>query len=216
MCKKPIIIYGASGHSKVVADIVNLEKNYSVFGYIDDFDKANHGAEFFGSRIVGGRNDLLRLRKEKNLESVIIAFGDNKKRLDLLKYLKKEGFNIVRACHPKSIVADDVQIGCGSVIAAGAIVNSASFVGQGVIINTGATVDHDCFINDGAHISPGCHLAGNVSVGKCTWVGIGSVVKENIMIGDNCIIGAGSVVLENIPNNTLAYGSPAINIKSLK
>ena len=99
-------------------------------------------------------------------------------------------------------------------IFAGAIINAFANVGVGCIINTAAVIEHDCIVNDFTHICPNVALAGGVSVGAKSWVGIGSQVKQLIKIGDNCLIGAGSTVIKNIPGNVTAFGSPAVVIKS--
>jgi acetyltransferase-like isoleucine patch superfamily enzyme len=55
-------------------------------------------------------------------------------------------------------------------------------------------------VRGGVHIAQGAHLAARVSVGRGSWVGIGSVVREGVHIGSDVMIGAGSVVLQDIPD----------------
>ncbi len=100
--------------------------------------------------------------------------------------------------HPKFVIAEQVEIGSGMVIMAGAIINCFIKIGNGCIINTDATIDHDNIIEDYVHISPGANLAGTVTVGKGTWIGIGSVVSNNISIVGNSTIGSGAVVMKDI------------------
>jgi len=205
--EQKVIIWGAAGHALVVADIMRLV-SYKVVGFIDDLNSERHKAEFCGSVILGGREQLESLRKQ-NLDQLIFGFGDCQARLKLSDIARQEGFRLARAIHPRSVVAMDVMVGDGTVIAAGAVVNPASSIGENVIINTNASIDHECVIADGAHVGPGVCLGGRVLVGRGSWIGIGAVVKDKLCIGSNSIVGAGAVVLNDIPDNVVAYGSPA-------
>jgi len=213
MSKTSILIYGASGHARVVTDIILLSKKYDIVGYIDDTAEKK-GEKFENSRILGTK-DLLDDLKSNGIKKAFVAVGDNKGRSKICKLLLEKGFELINLIHPKAVVAKDVKIGFGVVVMAGAIINSGSTIGNNVIVNTGATVDHDCNLMEGAHISPGVHLAGGVDVGRLSWVGIGSIVKDKMKIGDNCIVGAGSLVLDNIQDNMIAFGAPAKVIKKM-
>jgi acetyltransferase-like isoleucine patch superfamily enzyme len=57
------------------------------------------------------------------------------------------------------------------------------------------------------------HIAGNVSIGECVEIGVGTKVIQGKSIGDNSIIGAGAVVVRDIPANCTAVGVPAKPIK---
>ncbi len=212
--ERRVIIWGASGHALVVADIMRLV-SYEVVGFLDDLNSERHKTEFCGSVILGGREQLDSLR-EQNVDQLILGFGDCQARLKLSDLVRRKGFSLARAIHPRSVVAMDVMVGEGSVIAAGAVVNPASCVGENVIINTNASIDHECVIADGAHVGPGVRLGGKVSVGRGSWIGIGAIVKDKVDIGTNSIVGAGAVVLNDIPDNVVAYGCPAQVIRPNK
>jgi sugar O-acyltransferase (sialic acid O-acetyltransferase NeuD family) len=92
---------------------------------------------------------------------------------------------------------------------AGAVVNAFTKIGRGCIVNTGATIDHDCLLHDFVHISPGVHLAGDVRVSACSWIGIGASIKQGMSIGAKTTVAAGSVVISNIPADSIALGVPA-------
>jgi acetyltransferase EpsM len=174
---------------------------------LDDVDPARRGQGFCGAKILGGREQLPLLLR-RGMREMIIGFGDCR-RLEAAIEAEKHGFHFVSAVYPHSIVAGDVELGEGSLVAAGAVINPAARLGRHVIINTSASVDHECVVADGAHICPGAHLAARVSVGRCAWVGIGAVVKERVRIGDGAVVGAGAVVLRDIPGGMVAYGVPA-------
>lgn len=210
----PLVIWGCGGHARVVADIVRLQNKYEILGFLDDLHPSRRHRPFCEHQILGGREQLQKI-KEMGVKHFIFAFGDNFSRLKLSIFIKKKGFQLATAIHPQSIVAKDVEIGAGTVIMAGAVVNPESILRNNVIINTLASVDHECIIETGAHIGPGAHLAGHVSVGRGAWVGIGAVVAEGIKIGAGAIVGAGAVVFKDVPEGVLAYGTPAKVIRKV-
>ena len=212
---RKLVIWGASGHASVVADIVRLQGDYELVGFLDDFAPDRRGTEFSGVQVLGGSEQLDEL-KSKGVKHLIMGFGDCAARLIVSAKVREKGFLLATAVHPRAVVAGSVEISPGTVIAAGAIVNPGAKIGENVIINTGASVDHDCFIDDGAHLSPGTHLAGSVTIGRSTWLGIGAIVIGGLRIGANSIIGAGSVVVNDIPANVVAYGVPAKVMRRIK
>jgi UDP-N-acetylbacillosamine N-acetyltransferase len=203
-----IVIWGASGHALVVADIIRVSKTYQIIGYLDNIDPQRHHTIFNGKEILGGEEQLAILA-EKGINHIIIGFGNCDARLKLAEIARSKGFQLATAIHPGAIIAPDVTIGLGTVVAAGAVINPGTVIGENVIINTSASVDHECVVQDGAHICPGVHLAGKVTVGRGSWVGIGSSVSDHLSIGKGCMIGAGSVVVRDIPDHVVAYGNPA-------
>jgi UDP-N-acetylbacillosamine N-acetyltransferase len=212
--KPKLVIWGASGHARVVADIVRLEGAYEIAGFLDDTKVKPVQSEFCGAVILGGREQLDALFKQ-GVKHLIVGIGDCQSRLQLAAVALANGFRLATARHPRATIAADTHIGGGTVVAAGVVVNPGTSVGENVIINTSASVDHDCVIAAGAHLSPGVHLAGNVVVGRATWIGIGATVSDRTQIGADTVIGAGSVVLHDIPDGVLAYGVPARIIRRI-
>jgi acetyltransferase EpsM len=208
MSKDKVVIWGASGHAKVIADIIRLNDEYEIAGFLDDFATDKYNTDFCGSTILGGREQLKLLCKN-GIDKIVMGFGECAPRLDLALEAISFGFSLINSIHPLSVVAKDVKMGSGVVVVAGAIINPGTTIGDNVIINTNASVDHDCIIGNGVHICPGVSLAGRVSVGQGTWIGIGSCVKDKINIGEFSMIGAGSVVVKDIPSGVVAYGAPA-------
>jgi acetyltransferase EpsM len=209
---RKVLIWGASGHARVVADIVRLNKQYELAGFVDN--TASAPDRFLNHTVY---HDLEDLRTVRNLSaaSLIVGVGDCRARMRLAGAAKERGFTLISAIHPRAVVSSDASIGEGTVVAAGAVVNPGCSIGANVIINTGATVDHDCRIADGVHVSPGVHLGGWVTVGRATWLGIGAIVKDRMAIGEGAIIGAGSVVLSDIPERVVAWGVPARSMKEI-
>lgn len=206
--KKTIFIFGASGHAKVVIDIMERQGVYSIACLVDD-NPLLTGREFFGYRVIGGKDELLVSRIGSECRHGIVAIGSNPIRGKISAWLTEHGFQLASAIHPSAVLSRGAVIGLGTVIMAGAAVNADAIIGDNVIINTGATVDHDCFIGNRAHIAPGSTLCGNVRVGEGTFIGAGATVIPNITIGSNAVVGAGATVVRDVPDGVQVIGTPA-------
>ena len=199
-----VFVFGASGHAKVVIDILERTKGVKIAFVVDDAAHAR-GAKFCGYTMIG--RDALPANRRK-AGTGIVAIGDNGVRARIVAWLMEQGFRCASATHPAAVVARGVEIGAGSAVMAGVVINSETRIGSHVIVNTGTTVDHDCTIGDYAHIAPGCHLCGGVSVGAGTLLGVGTAVIPGVRIGANVVVGAGSTVLQDIPDGARVAGSP--------
>jgi UDP-N-acetylbacillosamine N-acetyltransferase len=204
----PLVVWGASGHARVVADIVRLSKEYDIVGFLDDVNAERCGTEFCGARVLGGRERFDDLRRQ-GVQHVIFGVGDNRARLTLGTLVRAGGFCLATAVHPRATIAADVSVGRGTVVAAGAVINPGARIGENVIINTCACVDHECLVDDGAHVGPGVRLGGKVVVERGAWIGIGATVRDEVVIGAHSTVGAGAVVVANVPARVVAYGVPA-------
>ncbi len=205
--KEKLVVFGAGGHAKVVLDIVEQQGNYEIAGLLDD-DLTLQGQRFFGYPVLGTRADLPALLSAQ-LHHAIVAIGDNTDRAAVAAQLDRLGWRFANAVHPRASIGRGVNIGPGSVVMAGCVVNADAYLGAQVIVNTGATVDHDCRIEDNVHIAPGCHLCGNVGVGQGSLLGAGSTVIPGVSIGKRVIVGAGSTVIRDVADETRVSGSPA-------
>jgi UDP-N-acetylbacillosamine N-acetyltransferase len=204
----PLVVWGASGHARVVADIIRLRNEYDIVGFLDDVHPERCGTEFCGARVLGGRETFDDLRRQ-GVQHVIFGFGDNRARLKLGNLVRAEGFWLATAMHPRATIAADVAVGGGTVVAAGAVINPGTRIGESVIINTCASVDHECLVDDGAHVGPGARLGGKVVIERGAWIGIGATIRDEAVIGAHSIVGAGAVVVANVPARVVAYGVPA-------
>lgn len=199
---KSVIIIGASGYGKVVADIIQKSGD-KIYGFLDDNTELKN--KFLGFPILG---KVESYKKYKNIVEFIIAIGDTDARSNISN--KLQNVEIYTAIHPTAVISNlDVLIGKGTVVMANAVINSGSHIGDFCIINTGAIVEHDNTIEDFVHISVGAKLAGTVYVEKYTWIGIGAVVSNNLKICKNCVVRAGAVVVEDINKSGNYQGVPA-------
>lgn len=200
-----LVIVGASGHGKVIADIAE-KVGYTDIVFLDDNPKVESCGIY---KVVGGCKSALSY---KNAD-FIVAIGNTKVRRKIQSELIEMGLHIVSLIHPSAVIASNVKIGVGTVVMAGAVINPCSVIGQGCIINTCASVDHDCRIGDYVHVSVGAHVAGTVIIGDNSWVGAGATVSNNIEITNECMIGAGAVVIADITEHGTYVGVPAKKLK---
>jgi acetyltransferase EpsM len=211
---KPLVVWGAGGHAKVIIDAVEQQGVYSVAALIDD-DERRWGTDFFGYPVAGGEEVLIKRAKEVPGLSVIIAVGSNRARAAVAERVRRMALDLALVCHPSASVARGAALGRGTVVMANVAVNSDTVVGENAILNTGANIDHDNVIGDFAHICPGATLAGEVRVGAFCHVGAGATVINGAGIGEGSIVGAGAVVIEDVPPGVVVAGVPARIIRRL-
>lgn len=193
-----LIIIGAGGHGKVVAD--NAYKNgYENICFVDD----NVKGDVMGFPVITTCDNIEGLNDGNT--DFIIGIGNN-----AFRKLIAETYDVnwVSIVHPSAQVAFNAEIGKGTVVMANAVINASAIVGVHCIINTGAIVEHDNVIEDYVHISPNAALGGTTCIRTLTHIGIGATVKNNIDICSNCIISAGAVVVKNIKEKGIYVGVP--------
>ena len=202
--KDKVFVFGASGHAKVIIDIIERQGFHGIAFLVDD-DPELKGKEIYGYQIIGSRTELL----SSGIRRGIVAIGSNRSRCSVAAWLKENDFEFVSAIHPSTELARGVAVGSGSVIMAGAVINSDVSIGYDVIVNTRSSIDHDCIIGDGVHIAPGATVCGSVIIGAGTFVCAGATIIPNITIGRNVVVGAGSTVIRDVPDDVTVVGSPA-------
>ena len=184
-------LYGASGHGKVIKDILEAQSR-SVEGFVDDNPDIK---------------DLSGLPVVHSTDGVVVSIGVNATRK---KVAERLNCNIAEAAiHPSAVVSGSASIGVGSVLMPGSIVNADARIGKHCIVNTGASVDHECVVGDYVHIAPHASLCGQVQVGDGTLIGVGASVIPCVRIGKWCTIGAGAAVIEDVPDGAVVVGVPA-------
>jgi sugar O-acyltransferase (sialic acid O-acetyltransferase NeuD family) len=208
MSERPLIVYGAGGHGKVVADIL-IARGEKVAGFLDDTKTT--GMKLLGLPVLGA---IEWLDAHPNAR-VALGVGNNIVRARTAELCLAKNAELVTAIHPSAVIAESATIEEGAVIMALAVVNPSGVVGRGAIINTCAIVEHDCVVGPFAHISPNATLGGHCSVGAFAQLGIGATMLPATKIGDYSIVGGAGLVANDIPPHMIAVGVPARPTRSI-
>lgn len=204
--KDKLLIVGAGGHGKVVADIALRMNIWKHIAFLDDNQTLK---ETMGLPVIGNIKEFYKYTDDSDF---FVAIGNNYIREMIYNKLKAKEVNFATLIHPNAIIGDRVEIGDATVIMAGTVINCHAKIGKCCIINTGAIIDHDSEIEKFVHISSGANIAGNVRIGKNTWIGIGSTISNNLSIAGGCKIGAGAVVIRDIFEPGTYVGVPVRKI----
>lgn len=199
-----IIILGAGGHGKVVKELAE-DCGYEVIGFVGDNKPV--GSRILDKKVLCKIDDIASLLSETT--NIAIAIGANTVREKRAKQMLDHGFKTPSLIHPSCVFSKSADVGKGTVVMGGTVINAEAYVGDFCIINTGATVDHDCRIGDYCHISPGANLGGEVTIRDFTWVGVGAAVRECTTIGKHVMVGGSAFVACDIEDNVTAVGVPA-------
>jgi UDP-perosamine 4-acetyltransferase len=204
----PIFVIGAGGHARVLISVLKT-LNINVLGITDSApDKVDCKIDSFA--VLGNDEKILAFSPDSiELVNGMGSVSSTEKRKAIFVKFKNYGYSFANVIHPSAIIMNDVQLGEGVQIMAGAIVQTGCVIGDNCIINTGATVDHDCFIDEHVHIAPGAVISGGVHIGTMSHIGTSATVIQGIKIGSSTIIGAGAVVVSDIPPGVQALGVPA-------
>jgi|SRR5215469_384100 len=206
--RKQLIIVGAGGHAKVL--IATLRACREPIVGILDRDSKNEATSILSVRVIGNDDTILQHRpSDVLLVNGIGAVSSLAHRSDVFRKFHALGYHFQTVIHPSAVCSEQVSLGEGVQVMAGAVIQPGTVVGDNTILNTMMSIDHDCTIGSHVHIAPGATLSGGVSVGEGTHIGTGAVVIQNVSIGGNCLIAAGAVVVHDVPDCTSVAGVPA-------
>lgn len=199
-----LLIIGAGGHGKSVADAAITTGEWDNIAFLND---KKYGIEtVLGYPVLGDFKDYIQL--SKFYKYIFPAIGDNEIRFSIYKKLKAIGVNIPTIIHQSANVSKFASICAGTVIMAGAYIGPDTRIGECCIINTNTSVDHDCIIENGVHISPGASVSGSVHIKEMTWVCVGAKIADHITVGANCTIAGSAMIIGDIPSNVMVAGVP--------
>ncbi len=204
----PLVLFGAGGHGRVVADAA-IAGGVRFLGFLDDVLAA--GTQLAEGVVIGGTSELSGLPMPLR---GLAAVGDNRRRAALNDVLSSHGVTLTSLSHPTSVVSPSATLDAGVQLLALCVVNCGAMVGRGTIINTAAVVEHDVVVGEYAHISPNATLLGGARVGAFAQVGAGATVLPGVCVGRGATVGAGAVVIKDVPADETQAGVPARSLRS--
>lgn len=194
---KGLLIVGAGGHGRSVAEAVLAAGSYKVVGFVDDAASALQ--HVWALPVFGATADLTSYREYADV--AIVAMGNNRLREELHGRLTVAGFELATVVHSHAMVSPRAVIGAGCAIMAGAIVGTEAQLGAGVIVNCGAVVDHDCRVDDFGHLGVNAAMSGGSVLGRGAWMQAGSVLGYGAMVEAGRVLGPGEAVNKTINRN---------------
>lgn len=211
---KKIVVLGADPQARIIPDILGALDNLELTGFVE----WGEGTKFLigdaaGFPVFPGNQFPEEIQSRMGTFEVIIAMSPMEKRKERIRQVKDLSLNPVTIIHPSAVISKSAEIGRGCLICPGVIIGPGAKIGDHTILNSAVTIDHDSLIQENVIMGAGVHLPGYVKVLSDTFIGVGSCSVNGVTIGHNCLIGAGSVVTRDIPDNVIAAGVPAREIK---
>jgi len=195
-----VLVVGAGGHAKVVVATLRA-LGMSIAGCLDD-DLERVEQTVLGAAVLGP----VELVKE-HAGPAVLGIGGNAVRQRLAS--EYPGVEWISVVHPAATVHASVELGPGTVVFAGAVLQPDVQVGRHAIVNTSSSVDHDCQVGDFSHLAPGVHLSGGVTIEEGGFLGVGSCAVPGTTVGAWGTVGAGAVIVQDLPPNVTSVGVPA-------
>jgi len=208
--KKKILLAGAGGHAKVVADLLEQTGLWDFVGAVDRSPRGRAALDS-GLKILGGDEALAGLLAS-GVRCAAIAIGsirDTGPRAAMRRRLERLGFALPALVHPSAVVSKKAVLGPGAQVMAGVVINAGAVIGAGAVVNTGAIIEHDCLLGADSFVGPGAVLGGGVEIGAGAFIGLGARVLQGMKIGEQAVVGAGAVVVADAAARTLVVGVPA-------
>ena len=166
---KKLLILGAGGYGKTIADVAGQLECYRTIFFLDD------GQEI-GSHILGKCEEFLQFADTQT--DVYPAFGNNEIRLSWIERLEIHGLHVPTLVHPTAYVSPTATLHSGVAVLPKAVVNTNVTVKTGCIINIGALSDHDSVIEEGCHLAPGAIVKAENRIPAVSKIDSGTVIEN--------------------------------------
>lgn len=213
---RKVVIFGSSGHAKVVLDIIESNNNYELIGFIDKFIPKD--TSVLNYKVIGDELLLPKLMQKYKFNKGIVGIGNNFVRSKVVNLVKNiaPDFQFINCIHNSANISKHCKFGEGNVVMPGVSINASSIISDHCILNTNSSLDHDCKMDKFSCLAPNSAVGGNCVIGEYSYVGIGASIFQGVSIDQNCIIGGGSILNKNAKADSTYYGIPAKRISSRK
>jgi len=182
-----LLVIGAGGHGRAVAEAAELGVSHAVAGFLDDAPDVEH--DIWGIPVWGSSSMLAELLGR--VDEVVVAIGNNTVRRALHQRVRETGLTLATIVHPAALLSPRAVVGPGSVLMAGAIVGTQARLGEGVIVNCGAVVDHDCVVENFGHLGVKAGMAGGAVLGAGAWMQAGSSLGYGVTVPSASVLRPG-------------------------
>lgn len=201
-----VLMIGAGGHARVLLDVL-WKFDINIIGCVA---KDIPSISSFIEPYLGSDEEVLKYSPTdillvNGIGSVSVPLV----RREIFRKFHLKGYRFLTVIHSSVVLSDDLRIGEGAQIMAGAVVQSGATIGRNVLINTGAIIDHDCEVADHVHIAPGVTICGNVQIDEGAHIGTGASIIQGTRIGAGAIVCAGATVIGDVEADSTVAGVPA-------
>ena len=166
---RKLLILGAGGYGKTVADMAAQLGCYQKIAFLDDGKEGVPG-------VLGKCDDFLQFADEST--EMYPAFGNNEVRMAWMERFEEHGIKVPSIVHPSAYVSPLATLYAGVTVLPKAVVNTGVVVKNGCIINIGALIDHDSVIEPGCHLAPGAIVKAENRIPAFSKIDSGTVVAN--------------------------------------
>ncbi|MGI9049062.1 MAG: hypothetical protein ACR2GU_06785 [Rubrobacteraceae bacterium] len=184
-----VAIVGAGGYGRLALDVlISAGSEGFILGFYDDAH-AMIPSRVRGFPVLG---DIAMLKSMLSIEPVhvIVAITDNQSRLRIANSIRGLGGRFVKAVHPAAYVSAEAEVGDGTVIGAGTVVQPDAVVGSHCYLGPRSVVDRDAVLGAGAWISAGAIVGPGARVGARALLGQNSSIGRKAEIAADVEVGA--------------------------
>ena len=190
----PLLLIGCGGHARSLIDVVESSGLWHVLGMVGLSEQV--GEEVLGYPVLGCDQDLPSLRQQcSNALLAVGHIGLSTQRYRLAAQLGHLGFAMPLVISGKAYVSRHAQLGIGTSVGHGVIVNAGASVGDYCILNSNSLIEHDAVIGNFCHISTGALVNGGTKIGANSFIGSGAVLRESLKLPPRTVISAGKRVM---------------------
>ena len=166
---KKLLILGAGGYGRTIADIARQLGCYQKIAFLDDGKAGTPG-------VLGTCEDFLQFADETT--EMYPAFGNNTVRMGWLERFEDHGIRVPVMVHPSAYVSPLATLYAGVTVLPKAVVNTGTVVKNGCIVNIGVLIDHDCVLEEGCHLAPGVVIKAENRIPAGMKIEAGTVVEN--------------------------------------
>ena len=202
---QPIILYGSGKLAEQVAHMIvhHFADQYEIKGFVDDFREPGEPVAF-GGVTLGGLGDLAANAEVSptNVKAVFaIGYTNMAARFQAFQNAKKAGYNFVNLIHPQAYVEPTVQLGEGTVVLAGSVIDQYITLGPANYVHIGCKFGEQCTVGANNYFSAGSTLGGSVAIGDSNFFGINCTVVNDVSIGSSNFLNAAGLIYRDVESN---------------